>query len=103
MDVGVAETFILSNDEEVLLSNILLTPMTASRRRRRYVRFPALSGSEAQSGGSRLVYPHSPRPPPSLHSGYNLWAPVRHKQPHYQVKLGTDRKSQLFLDHTDCY
>lgn len=57
----------------------------ASRRRRRYVRFPALSGSEAPSGAGRLVYPHSPRPPSNLHSGYNLWAPVRHKQQHYQM------------------
>ncbi|PNF43472.1 hypothetical protein B7P43_G10810 [Cryptotermes secundus] len=57
----------------------------ASRRRRRYVRFPALSGSESLSGAGRLVYPHSPRPPPNLHSGHSSWIPVRHKQQHYQV------------------
>ncbi|XP_021918789.1 serine proteinase stubble isoform X3 [Zootermopsis nevadensis] len=57
----------------------------ASRRRRRYVRFPALSGGESSSGGGRLAYTHSPRPASSQHSGYNSWVPVRHKQPHYQV------------------
>jgi len=60
--------------------------MTASRRRRRYVRFPALTVSEPPSEAGRLAYPHSPRPPPSVHSGYNSWVPVRHKQPHYQVQ-----------------
>ncbi|XP_069703519.1 brain-specific serine protease 4 isoform X1 [Periplaneta americana] len=65
----------------------LFTP----RRRRRYVRFPAHTASDAvvAPGSGRLTYPHNPRPPPVSHTGYNSWVPVRHKQPHYQVSAPT--------------
>ncbi|KAJ9573659.1 hypothetical protein L9F63_009000, partial [Diploptera punctata] len=81
-----AQHVIVLRNESLSLnhSNITSIAILASRRRRRYVRFPAVSGNEPSGGGGRLVYPHGPRPPPAVHTGYNSWLPVRHNQPQYQ-------------------